>query len=771
MGLESGLIYGSDITSVKKQKLAKYEYIKIKPEELERKESEGWSFERKYKASIKMKRGIKLSDDEAFENRVWILLANLGFSCLNANRHFKLPYSEKDDNLTQQIDVFAADDESIIIVECKASRELNRKHSFKTDIEAIGGKIAGLTKSAKKLFPNKKLKVKFVFATQNYALSDVDKERLKDFSIVYFDEDAINYYEGLLNHIGIAARYQLLGNLFSGLKIPELDTVVPAIRGEMGQHTYYSFSIEPEKLLKLGFILHHDNAYKEEMPAYQRIIKKNRLKAVREFVESGGFFPNSIIINIDAKKSLQFDVSGLQSETSISKLGLLHLPQTYKSVYIIDGQHRLYGYSGSKWGNKNTIPVVAFVNLDKFEQIKLFMDINENQKAVPKNLRNTLDSDLLWNSDDFNAQRKALSSRIAQRLADDKKSPLFGRIVVGENAPSPHCSVTLDIIVKSIRESNFYNKYNKQDILKNGTFDKGNNDATYKILLPFLIQSFDYIEQFVSDDWKKSTNEEGAFICNTFIYALIKIFSDIIDYLHDKKIIEPKSQSSDEIIEETRPYLDLVAEYLQKLTHEEKRSFRKEYGRVGDKRLWRTLQQHINNSYNDFTPEGMTEFWENNSKKYNTESFEIIRDLELHLKRIISEKLKEKYGSNWFRSKCIPKSVYDDAQKLAADKNYSKEEGEADCQPQDMLHLINYREIAIYGSNWSEMFEPILGEPDTKGNKKDRTEWMVKLNTIRNQNYHTYSVSSDEYEFLLKLKRWLLPNGSDSKSKMLSLAY
>ena len=752
------LIFNEDIVSVKKKKLAKWEFEKIKPEILAEKEMQGWVCDRKYKTYVRVKREIVLPEDEAFENRVWLLFANLGFNCLNADRHFKLSYSEKDSTLTQQIDVFAADEESIIIVECKASKELNRKHSFKTEIEAFGGKTNGLSREAKKLFPNKKLKVKYIFATKNYALSDVDKERLKDFNIIYFDEDAITYYEGLLNHIGLAARYQLLGNLFSGLKIPELNTIVPAIRGEMGQHVYYSFSIEPEKLLKLGFILHHDNAYKEEMPAYQRIIKKNRLKAVREFVEEGGFFPNSIIINIDAKKQLQFDISGLQSDDSLSKLGLLHLPQTYKSIYIIDGQHRLYGYSGSKWGNKNTIPVVAFVNLDKFEQIKLFMDINENQKAVPKNLRNTLDSDLLWNAEDYNARRKALSSRIAQRLADDKKSPLFGRIVVGENAPSVYCAVTLDIIVKSLKESNFYNKYNKKDIIKDGTFDKGNNDATYKTLLPFLFMSLDYIEQFTAIDWNKATNEEGAFVCNTFIYAFIRIFSDIIDYLCDKKIISSKSQEVEDIVEDCKPYYDIIASFLQNITPEEKLSFRKEYGRVGDKRLWRTLQQKINAVYSDFVPEGMVEYWDNNSKKYNESSYRMIRDLELHLKDLISSKLKEKYGDNWFRSKCIPKSVYDDAQRLASDKNYNKEDGEDDCLPQDMLHLINYREIALYGANWSEMFESILGDPYTKGNKKDRTEWMVKLNTIRNQNFHTYSVSVDEYQFLSKLMQWLLPS-------------
>ena len=76
--------------------------------------------------------------------------------------------------------------------------------------------------------------------------------------------------------------------------------------------------------------------------------------------------------------------------TKPSQIGTLHLPKQYRSVFIIDGQHRIFGYSGSKYAGKNTIPVVAMVNLEKEEQVKLFMEINENQKAVPKNLRNTL---------------------------------------------------------------------------------------------------------------------------------------------------------------------------------------------------------------------------------------------------------------------------------------------------------------------------------------------------------------------------------------------
>ena len=46
----------------------------------------------------------------------------------------------------------------------------------------------------------------------------------------------------------------------------------------MGGHTYYSFSIEPEKLLKLAYVLHRNEANSDMMPTYQRIIKKDVYK-------------------------------------------------------------------------------------------------------------------------------------------------------------------------------------------------------------------------------------------------------------------------------------------------------------------------------------------------------------------------------------------------------------------------------------------------------------------------------------------------------------
>src|SRR5690606_14039865 len=123
--------------------------------------------------------------------------------------------------------------------------------------------------------------------------------------------------------------------------------------------------IEPEKLLKISFVLHRSKANVAMMPTYQRLIKKRRLAAIHDFVESEGYFPNSIVISIEAAKpkDAYFERANTQVENTKSAAGILHLPKKYRSAFIIDGQHRLYGYANSQYRSTNTIPVVAFINL------------------------------------------------------------------------------------------------------------------------------------------------------------------------------------------------------------------------------------------------------------------------------------------------------------------------------------------------------------------------------------------------------------------------
>ena len=70
----------------------------------------GWELQKEYKTLNKVK--FEKSLDVQFEDQVWVLLASLGFKIMNRDNQLKIPYDADRPNLTQQIDVFAIDDES-----------------------------------------------------------------------------------------------------------------------------------------------------------------------------------------------------------------------------------------------------------------------------------------------------------------------------------------------------------------------------------------------------------------------------------------------------------------------------------------------------------------------------------------------------------------------------------------------------------------------------------------------------------------------------------
>ena len=74
------------------------------------------------------------------------------------------------------------------------------------------------------------------------------------------------------------------------------------------------------------------------------------------------------------------------------------------------------------------------------------------------------------------------------------------------------------------------------------------------------------------------------------------------------------------------------------------------------------------------------------------------------------------------------------------------------------MNIIDYRKIAIYKNNWRDIFEKHYTKPDEekiRGGKEEKTKWMQKLERIRNQIFHTYSIKEEEFEFLTKLHKWL----------------
>ncbi len=737
------LVYGDEIQRVKREKSVPYVTKTIFASSLEDEQAEGWELLSEMKNPKKVKVKKDKPQDEIFEDTVWVLLANLGFTTMNRDQHFKMSYGNSPSQ-TQQIDVFAVDDETILFVECKSAVKLT-DGVFKTVIEAYSEKMKGLRAEATQHFPNRKCK--FIFATNNYILSHNDEERLKASDIIYFNENTIAYYQELVKHLGSCARYQLLGNLFAHTTIKGMENRIPAIRGKMGGHTYYSFSIEPEKLLKIGYVLHRSEANSNLMPTYQRIIKKSRLKAVRKFInDDQGYFPNSIIISIDTKRPLQFDRSEKQVPDAVADLGILHLPQQYRSAFIIDGQHRLYGYSDSPYASSNSIPVVAFENLDQNEQVRLFMEINENQKSVSKNLRNTLNADMLWGSPKESERRDALRLKLAQDLGEKSTSPLYGRINIGEDQGSEVKCITIECIRIAINVGNFLSKFDKKNVLtQNGIFDLSQNDATLKLLYGFIEKCLIYIKNNASTEWNKGSADNGILTINNGIGGLIRVINDIANYLIDTQIISPTTDPVEKMAAEAEYYLSPVCRFINEIDEETRTDIRKAYGGNGPMHCWRHFQRAIHLERPEFSPVGMVKYWEDHGKEFNSESIRIMPIIEKAVKAFVRDNLEEAYDTKWIKE--IPQVVYTDANAQASKEEY--ESGESQDW-WDYVTILGIKAIVTYGKNWSSIFSDMFTLESRKSGDKDaKAEWLNVLYKLQGKaGKANFTVAKDEYQLL-----------------------
>lgn len=314
------IVTGADLNKAMRERRNDYVSKHFSAGSRDAMEQRGWEYEKPLKSGdLKMKK-LKAVGDR-FENKVWLMLYAMGYTDMNRDNSFVIGYDKDFPNLTKQIDVFAADDETVLVFECKTAEKPGTKKEFLDEINALKGNKEGLIKSIREQYSNRQ--IKFIWAISNIDISDQDIDRLKSAQISLFDEDSIEYYLGLAKHLGSAAKYQLLGKIFQKQGIKGMPQTVPAIMGKMGGHSYYSFSIEPERLLKIGYVLHRSDVNRDLMPTYQRIVKKGRLKSVREFVENGGYFPNSVIISFDTgKKKLRFDIKSSDADTD-TKIGIL----------------------------------------------------------------------------------------------------------------------------------------------------------------------------------------------------------------------------------------------------------------------------------------------------------------------------------------------------------------------------------------------------------------------------------------------------------------
>jgi len=725
-----------------KSKKKEFDEQTVELNEIEDWKKDGWEMINQSKHKAKIQRHKKVG--RLFEDNIWCMFYELGFRILNGDECLKLPWS-KEGSDHQQIDVLAVGEDAIFVVECKAA-EYYKNANFKKEIDHIEQTKDGIVKSLKELFGSEK-KVKFVFATRNYRFSETseDLRRLLAKKIYHFNENAYNYVKNLIKSYKGAVIYQFYGLMFNGELINNDKIRIPALKGNMGKHEYYMLSIEPSTLLKIGFVLHRTKVNDSmSQPTYQRLLVPSRLKGIGKFIDNGGFFPNSIIINFDCsdkKLSIDFQPAGKTSSDTDSRFGTLVLPNAYGIAYIIDGQHRVYGYSASQKNYKdtNTIPVVAFKNMDANEQLQIFMDINENQKAVSPSLRLDLAENLNWDSNRADSRMLALRSSIIKALTRDANSILYNKISVGED----NAKLTFRPFDEALKKSTLLPKGN----LKSYTEDtdvclydcymtdiaKAMADSKKRISR-LLKEAYGFMQRNLESKYYDSYIES-----NRGTFGFIVLLGSVHKFLIHKGILNQKSNLEQQI-NAIKPYLNALANYLSNIPDQDKSELEIIKGSQADTTWMRKFQQAVNKEFPEFIPDGYENWLETQDKDLQAEGQSIGREIVEKLKQRVIEKVQELFGNRWesaiseVRARCKNRIN----EREASDENFNSTDA-------DWIDFIDFSDVkSIIEKHWfykpeddpsavtfEQEFSIQLSSEDSFRTKKERTRWLSDLNSYR----------------------------------------
>ena len=399
---------------------------------------DGWTVKpTRYKTVKHITRSKSL--DRQLEDRVWMLFYNIGMDRLSSSSFAVTlkprvdPKTGKKQDRTKQLDVVGIHEGTAFVVECKTKKELGKK-SLKQVVAEMALDRNHYRKALDALITEPIARLVLVLATQNIELDPRDIDDARENGIVVWNEADLIALERLAALAGEGARYQIYNRVFQGQRIKDLSVKVPAIRSSMGGHVYYSFVMRPDDLLKIAYVHHRvgESSYLDLTNSYQRMLERGRIKSIRDFIEDGGFFPGNVILNFD--KPLQVEqLLTKEKQASLNGAGkvvAITLPSEYGSAWIIDGQHRLYGYADTDEKRSETLPVIAFVNEDPSFQARVFVDINANQKKVEANLLWDLYEDLYAESDDAREIHLRAISRVAKWLNASDDSPFKGVIEV-----------------------------------------------------------------------------------------------------------------------------------------------------------------------------------------------------------------------------------------------------------------------------------------------------------------------------------------------------
>ena len=706
------------------EKLVSASSIELARKKAELEKEDGWEVLRENISSIRMKKQKPI--DKRLEDDVWCILAQMGFDEVSKDRQFKISVGPSIPE--RQIDVFAKDKEAAIFIECTATEETKSKSlsSLIEKIVAIRKNV--FDKATKHYGHDSKLQMKWGIATRNIEWNDADEKKCIEENIFILKDSNINYYTKLANHLKHAAKYQLLAHIFQNEKIKGLSLTVPATKGKIGKILFFNFLIKPHDLLKIAYISHKKGDDIDDFDTYQRMLQPTRLKKIGAYIDSGGQFPTNIVVNIKTDKRIRFDKI---KNIGTSSYGQLYLPSQYASAWIIDGQHRLYGYSYSKRSSKKeedttVFPVLAYVNKPSEQEAQMFIDINCEQVKVSRNLLNEIYAGLKWDSPIFKERIDGLCSRIVIKLSSISTSPVFERVITTNTKKTHYRCLTLNSFVDGLKENKFFGEEKAA-----GTIP-GPLSASYSSDLKSTLEKAMSVIEYYLGIYKKNIEKHwllgdapGGFLCtNNGIRALLRVLREVFDHITYEKGLDFHTLKPEDLFDDIEKYTSPLVDYFTKLRDEEYLYFRNRTALKGVYQNTMQMLTVIHRKYSEFHPAKLENYLEKIDEEGTEESRKLIDEISFRMYNHVIDKLIGEFGEDWWYEG-VPEKV-----RVQCRDRQEREKGKKAAE--QYLLLKDYHSIAH--KNWLLFQKYFTISKD--GGKDKKLAWVVELSNIRNITHH-----------------------------------
>jgi DNA sulfur modification protein DndB len=720
----------------------------VHPSDVAKFEADGWTVHREGSRKVRIKKAKNA--DVMLEDQTWCLFYRMGYPDLSGPR-FKIRYTRQDGSIgDKQVDVFAKDDETVILVECKA-RETRGKRTLQKDLHETESMQRAFANSVRSHYGGKyRPKIVWMYVTNNIIWSEPDLARAAAINVRVVTENEMQYFDSFIRHMGPAGRFQFLSEFLAGQDIPGLsDVKVPATKGTLGKHKFYSFLTTPRHLLKIAYVNHLALNHPDGRPAYQRMITPSRIKEIGGFIKKGGFFPTNLLINFTQKCRFDLLPNKENSDPNI-KFGWLYLPNQYKSAWVIDGQHRLYGYShlDEKYLDQS-VAVIAFEEMDTKDEADLFVTINHKQKSVPRSVIVSLQADLKWGSDDSKERLAALCSRLTKTLNSDPTSPLFQRFSAQGIVAKENQSLTMPEVVNGLNRSGLIGKTIQKNIFSPGPLSSATDDETNDRARRVLNGYFGKIRDSNPVRWDAA---RSAYVStNPGIRAQLLLLADLIRYVSKKDDIEPQLLDEDTLLKHVlriaEPMLGFIRDADDADIYDK---FARKFGEGGMREYADNLSELILGKFPDFGSDDfkvrLAKRFDDRAKQTDQDVIQLHRDLTDYAFKI----LKDQYGIAAGRSgqpAFWEKGI--DSPKLKQDA-YARMLQEGSKLPQEAyVDVLGIKEIVTQKNNWPHfenvMNIPMKGEP--RG-KHHYVGWLARFNEIRRVPAHSSGIRTyDEKDY------------------------